>query len=276
MPEPTDYPENLQVKDNRLLAASADSNRTSAHQKHSLVEKSMHLPRKRNRLGMEFVLIPGRSFVMGTSEKVQPRDTDEAQQIVDVTSFWLQTTPVTQKQYTTLMDINPSRIRDADLPVHGVTIFDALNFTAALKKEEHDSYRLPREYEWEYACSEGGRHRELCRDPQKLDQIAWYRNNAGGEPQPVGRKRPNAFGLHDLLGNVKELTRDIYAPEYDPLDKGLPHFLEELWPGSPVSVRGGNFNSPARHLRPAARAFVVAVDYCPNPGVGFRLAMDAE
>ena len=113
-----------------------------------------------------------------------------------------------------------------DLPVDSVSWFDAVRFCNALSEREGltpvytfddsvvwdaaaDGYRLPTEAEWEYACragTTGARYGEL-------DEIAWHRGNSGEQPHRVGSKRPNEWGMHDMLGNVWEWCWDIYDAE---------------------------------------------------------------
>ncbi|MFI2610137.1 formylglycine-generating enzyme family protein [Kitasatospora sp. NPDC018619] len=138
---------------------------------------------------------------------------------VDVPSYRLARCPVTREEYEgTAGDRRPA---------HSVSWFDAVRHCNALSRREGlapayavdgeevawdrgaDGYRLPTEAEWEHACragTDGPRY-------GPLDEIAWYRGTSGERPHPVGELRPNAFGLHDLLGNVWEWCWDRYDPE---------------------------------------------------------------
>ena len=97
------------------------------------------------------------------------------------------------------------------LPVETIRKLDAQEFAAKLN-ELHDGYhyRLPTEAEWEYAARAG----ENITTPGKLDDIAWYAANSDDETHPVGLKEPNAWGLFDMLGNVREWVSDLYSATY--------------------------------------------------------------
>ena len=126
--------------------------------------------------------------------------TDDNRAIHVTHSFEMARTPVTQAQWRAVMGTNPSRWKSdySDyLPVESVTWHDAVAFC-----EKIDA-RLPDELEWEYACragTSGDRYGEL-------DEIAWYYDNSDEQPHPVANKKPNAFGLYDMLGLVWEWTR---------------------------------------------------------------------
>ncbi len=102
--------------------------------------------------------------------------------------------------------------------------FFCMRLSLSFKKK----FRLPTEEEWEFACRAGSPEPA----PRPLDDYAWYADNSGGKYHEVGLKKPNAFGLHDMLGNVWEYCRGPYSPEDE----------------SPV-VRGGGWNSPASDCR---------------------------
>ena len=128
---------------------------------------------------------------------------------------------------------------------------DASAFCRWLSQHEGVSYRLPTEAEWEYACRAGSQGVWFFGDdPEALCDYAWFKRNAGSTTQPVGRKRPNAFGLHDMYGNVWEWCKDRYEPGYttdeviDPKGPsgGHGHILRGGSWGSqqPVEIRSAN------------------------------------
>ncbi|WP_330256818.1 formylglycine-generating enzyme family protein [Nocardia sp. NBC_00565] len=146
---------------------------------------------------------------------------------VEVGAYRMAAFSVTQPQYQTVTDARPSATRGDRLPVEGVSWFDAIRFCnemslraglpPAYRVDDDevewdtgaDGYRLPTEAEWEYGCragTTGPRYGEL-------DEIAWYRGNSEGRSHPVGGKRPNAWGLYDMLGNVWDWCWDIYDAE---------------------------------------------------------------
>lgn len=151
---------------------------------------------------------------------------------VDVGAFVLDAVPVTQALYEQVMGARPSTAHGGRLPVEGVSWGDAIRFCDALSVREGlrpayrvpgddteaeapdwdrtaDGYRLPTEAEWEHACRAGTT--EARYGP--LDEIAWHRGNSGECLHEVGGRRPNDWGLHDMLGNVWEWCWDVYDPE---------------------------------------------------------------
>ena len=146
---------------------------------------------------------------------------------VDVAAFRMAVHPVTQDEYFSVTGELPAAARGARLPVESVSWWDAVRYCNALSAQAGrapayrvrgeavewdaaaDGYRLPTEAEWEHACragTTGARH-------GPLDDVAWYRGNSGERIHQVGGKRPNAWGLHDVLGNVWEWCWDCYDPE---------------------------------------------------------------
>lgn len=146
---------------------------------------------------------------------------------VDVGAFEIAAHPLTQGEYAAVTGEWPGATRGPRLPVEGVSWWDAIAFCNTMSEHAGlaaayrvvgvdvswdtaaDGYRLPTEAEWERACRAG------TSGPRygPLDAIAWYRDNSDGRPQEVGGKAPNAWGLHDTLGNVWEWCWDQYDPE---------------------------------------------------------------
>ncbi len=168
---------------------------------------------------MEMVWCPPGSFTMGGPEGETGRDYDEVQHCVTLTKgFWLGKYEVTQAQWMTVMGGNPSWFKGADNPVEKVSWNDCQEFIRKLNAmpevvKSGLVFRLPTEKEWEYACRAGAvgdfcklsDGREITSDT--LGEVAWYDDNSGMETHPVGRKKPNAFGLYDMHGNVLEWTQ---------------------------------------------------------------------
>ena len=220
-----------------------------------------------NSLGMEFVKASAGSFVMGSPQDEEGRDSNERQHGVRISQgFWIGKYEVTQGEWEAVMGTNPSRFTEcgSQCPVERVSWNDVQKFIGRLNERESGSgyvYRLPTEAEWEYAAragTTGARYGEL-------DEVAWYSGNSDRETHPVGEKRANAWGLLDMLGNVWEWTADWYGG----YPTGSVTDPEGPLGGSDRVFRGGSWNSRAGGVRSAARSGIV-------PGyrggwIGFRL-----
>ncbi|MCZ6794585.1 MAG: SUMF1/EgtB/PvdO family nonheme iron enzyme [Planctomycetota bacterium] len=199
---------------------------------------------------------PGR-FTMGSPRGEDGRHDHETRHEVRLTQgFWLGKYEVTQRQYESLMGENPSHFENAgkDAPVETVSWNEAMEFFRRLTERERkagrlpadEEYTLPSEAQWEYACragTEGARYRE------RLRAIAWYEDNSGSTTHPVGQKTANAFGLHDMLGNVYEWCFDVYAG----YPKGSVVDPEQTAAGGIRVYRGGGWRADAEGCRAAIR-----------------------
>lgn len=227
-----------------------------------------------NSLGMNFVLIPAGTFMMGSPSDELGRRKDELQHKVTITkSFYLQSTEVTQRQWREIMGSNPSRFKDCgdNCPVEQVSWDDAQEFIVKLNEREGtDKYRVPTEAEWEYACRAGSTTKFCFGDDEtKLSAHAWYYDNSGPRFHPVGQKKPNAWGLYDVHGNVREWCQDRYgfypsSPVTDPTGPSSGTFRRVF--------RGGSWGGYAGLCRSALRRWG-------DPGgpaydLGFRVARD--
>jgi formylglycine-generating enzyme required for sulfatase activity len=221
-----------------------------------------------NSLGMRMVRVPAGSFLMGSPPGEPLRQEEEVPRRVTLTrAFRIAATEVTQKQWLALMPQNRSSQTGDDLPVTSVSWTEAQEFCVRLSEREGATYRLPTEAEWEYACRAGGVSPPAA--GAELASVAWYADNSEGTTHPVGSKGPDAWGLHDMLGNVAEWTLDAYGPyprvegERDPT--GAAH-------GSTRVVRGGSWRGFPPALRCAAR--VGAPGSYQLPHVGLRVVQE--
>ncbi len=150
-----------------------------------------------NSIGMEFVKIPSGSFMMGRDAFFEDGGDDELPlHRVEVESFAMMTTEVTQAQWVAAMGSNPSNFKGRANPVEQVSFDDIERFVSKLNQREGThTYRLPTEEEWEYAARAGGTTTYLCGDDENcIDAIAWYYKNSGERTHPVAQKRPSLLG----------------------------------------------------------------------------------
>jgi len=172
------------------------------------------------------VLIAGGKFTMG--DKDEP---DAPLHEVSLSPFYMDKYLVTQEQYERVMGDNPSRWKQPKNPVESVRWSDAVKFCNARSRLEGlepcysletwecnfdaNGYRLPTEAEWERACRAGAKTAYFFGDSAaQLADYAWFDKNSGGHPQPVGQKKPNAWGLYDICGNLWQWCNDFYGVDY--------------------------------------------------------------
>jgi formylglycine-generating enzyme required for sulfatase activity len=167
----------------------------------------------KNDAGIDFVQIQPGEFMMGCSVGDIDCNADERPiHHVQITKpFQIGKFEVTQAQWQAVMGSNPSTIKGDTHPVETISKDEAHEFINRLNaKNDGFRYRLPTEAEWEYAARAGTNTSYTG----KLDEIAWYNNNSEDETHPVGQKKPNAWGLYDMEGNVKEWVEDYYSANY--------------------------------------------------------------
>ncbi|UGU16773.1 formylglycine-generating enzyme family protein [Sinomicrobium kalidii] len=143
-----------------------------------------------------------------------------------------------------------------NMPAIGMTQYNAIQFCKWLYTKTGVFYRLPTEAEWEYACRAGSTSSYFFgNSPEKLADYAWYANNSDDKTHPIGQKKPNPWGLYDILGNVMEWTVDQYAPEsYTKYaGKTVNNPVAEATELYPRVIRGGSYKSSAEDLRSAKR-----------------------
>jgi formylglycine-generating enzyme required for sulfatase activity len=244
----------------------------------------IELPSITNTIGMTLNKIPAGTFMMGSPDTEKDRQDDEHQHKVTISkAFYMQTTEVTQRQWKAVMGTEPWKGEDyvkegPDYPAVYVSWDDAVAYCKKLSEKESKTYRLPTEAEWEYACRAGAKTTwSFGDDENKLGDYAWYRENAWDIDEKyahqVRLKKPNAFGLYDMHGNVHEWCHDYFEEDYY---KQSPA-KDPTGPtsGSSRVLRGGSWDSFTRGTRSARRNWSVAVLRY-YYGVGFRLVRELD
>ncbi len=233
-----------------------------------------------NSLGMTFNLIPAGTFMMGSPADEPERDSDETQhQVTLTTSYYMQTTEITQGQWNAVMGNNNAYSPNCgdDCPVEQVSWYDVQDFITELNNLGQGTYRLPTEAEWEYAARAGtmtpfNTGNCLSTDQANYDGNYPYTDCPSGvyrgNTLPVGSFAPNDWGLYDMHGNVWEWVQDWYGS----------------YPGGAVTdptgpstssnrvMRGGNWMNKAEHCRSAFRR-IVNPDNQLDYYRGFRLVL---
>ena len=256
----------------------------------------------------EFAFIRGGTFTMGSPESEGWRGSDEKQHKVTVGDFYIGRREVTQAEYKSVMNGNPSNFKGAALPVENVTWTDAVRYCNARSKKEGltpvykidgsrvtwdrkaDGYRLPTEAEWEYACRAGTDTPFNTKGSIGADEANYYGHYPygieenyfsqsklstkpgiyRGETVKAGSFKPNASGLYDMHGNVAEWCWDVYGP-YDSKAQKDPAGPAE---GTRRVNRGGGWNDFAKNIRSAYRAAAPQENRTFN--LGFRLVRGAS
>jgi formylglycine-generating enzyme required for sulfatase activity len=244
-------------------------------------------------LKFEMMSIPGGTFTMGSPASEEKRSEDEGPQVkVEIAPFWMAKHEVTWDEYDEFafqMDLKRKKREGVDpakqpetekagdavtrptppyadetfgmgrkgQPVICITHHSAMEYCRWLSAKTGKAYRLPTEAEWEYACRAGTKTAySFGDDPSSIEEYAWYVDNAE-KPQPVGKKKPNPWGLHDMHGNVSEWCLDHYDPNiYSALLKQQPARRPVVLPTAkeyPYVARGGSWDDDGDRLRSAAR-----------------------
>jgi len=222
--------------------------------------------------------VPAGSFIMGSPTTETGRDANEGpQRKINISAFWMGTRELTHDEFQLFFnDDSLSRNSDIDavtrptpqyidfslgmgkqggFPVNSMSQHTALMYCRWLYQKTGTFYRLPTEAEWEYACRAGSTTSyPFGNDSTKLDEYSWNEHNSGGRYHKTGEKKPNQWGLYDMLGNVGEWTIDQYSDTYftnlpdkasDPITDPVSRY--------PKTVKGGGYNTSRGMMRSAGR-----------------------
>jgi formylglycine-generating enzyme required for sulfatase activity len=231
---------------------------------------------------LQMVLIPAGEFLMGSPDWLKQdvsRITEHQHRVRITKPFCLGKYEVTQEQWQAIMGNNPSKLKGLKNPVDLVSYDDCQEFFKKLNagfSKGKGEFTLPTEAQWEYACRAGSTTRYYFGDDEaSLGEYAWFSRNSGGKAHPVGEKKPNAFGLYDMQGNVDEWCRDWYSNFYgsSSLDSKLPTSDPTGGTSGPCRVgRGGSWSCPAENCRSAHR-YGASGSETRDLGAGFRAAL---
>ena len=220
---------------------------------------------------MELILIPPGTFMMGDDASALEEE-KPAHEVTISKPFYLGKHEVTQEQWQAVMDSNPSHFKGPKNPVEKVNWDDCRAFLSKLNEkfgQKGMEFGLPSEAQWEYACRAGSTTRySFGDDAGGLGNNAWFRGNSRGATHPVGQKKPNAWGLHDMHGNVWEWCADWYGDYSEQSAASDP-----TGPSSGVLrvLRGGSWSYSDRDsFRCASRGISRPAAHCHY--FGFRVA----
>lgn len=246
-----------------------------------------------NTIGMKLVRIEPGEFLMGSSDLVSVALTyEKPQHRVQIgKGFSLGAREVTQGQYQEVMGQNPSSFKESnELPVESLSWLEAVYFCNRLSEREHrptyyringeevaieggSGYRLPTEAEWEYAARAGTKSiYPFGEDQRSLGEYEWYDANSEKKSHAGGGKRPNGWGLYDMLGNVLEWCGDWFDAKYYTISP----VADPPGPaqGSLRCIRGASWSDVGNDCRPAYRGASKPGSRFSN--LGFRVAAGQE
>ncbi len=207
---------------------------------------------------MEFVCIPAGSFLMG-SEKGHANE-KPVHPVTLTKPYYLGKYEVTQEQWQAVMSKDHSLFKAARNPVDYASWDDCQQFLVRLNKKLSGwKASLPTEAQWEYACRAGSSTRFYYGDDEaRLAEYAWYADNADGTTHPVGQKKPNAWGLYDMVGNVWEWCSDWYGS----YRAGAQENPQGPRSGLSRVLRGGAFDIVGAGLSSSRRSGLMPGGHC--------------
>jgi formylglycine-generating enzyme required for sulfatase activity len=216
------------------------------------------------------IALPSGRFTMGSNGKSADESARPAH-TVNIKAFAIGKYEVTQDEWFAIMGSRPAQFKGGRNPVEQVTWKLAREYVRKLSEKTGKHYRLPTEAEWEYAARAGSEG-EYYFDKGSLAEHAWFDDNSEETTHPVGQRKPNAFGLHDMYGNVWEWTDDCWNESY----AGAPD-NGSAWTGGDCGqrvARGGTWYSKATSVGSSVRGkFSSEIRYSSRGG-GFRVVRE--
>jgi len=213
-----------------------------------------------NKITLKLVLIPAGKCMMG--------EVNRQHEVTISKPFYMGATEVTQEQYELILGANPSKFKGPTNPVEMVTWDEATQCCKKASEKTGQAVRLPTESEWEYAARAGATTTyAFGNDGKDLGEYAWFADNGQNTTHPVGQKKPSAWGLYDIYGNVWELCSDWEAdypsgPVTDPTGPAT---------GSRHALRGGAYDLNGGACRTSHRNSAAPGDRLPR--IGFRVVV---
>ncbi|MBM4071085.1 MAG: formylglycine-generating enzyme family protein [Planctomycetes bacterium] len=229
---------------------------------------------------MQLRLIPPGEYDLGAGDKDSDARPEEKprHRVVIRNPFYLGATEVTRSQYQAVMNqggkFDPKPILDH--PAVAVSWHEAMRFCKLLSELEEEKkagrvYRLPAEVEWEYACRAGSQTPLYFGDIGKIAEHAWFADNGGGFTNPVGKLKPNPWGLHDMLGNVEEWCADTFQGYKAGKIEHDPSIPLPFGTGTNKVARSGSYLTPAKRMTATARTQINPM--FATPSLGLRVVL---
>jgi len=236
--------------------------------------------------GIEMVALPAGTFLMGKDRGAAEEGPAHS---VTIDALLMDRYEVTQEEYEKFVIGNPSKSKDPKNPIERVPWSDAALYCNARSSAEGlepcyneetfdcnfqaSGYRLPTEAEWEYACRAGSQgDYSFGSTGRQLGDYAWFKDNSAESTHHVGMKKPNAWGLYDMYGNVGEWCQDIYDGTF--YERPAEPNPCSITGGPARTLRGGSWSSPADRCRSTSRSGEAPgspTDSCfARPDIGFR------
>ena len=229
-------------------------------------------------ISFSMVPIPAGGFTLGSDARDKQKESDETPAHgIKISAFWMGAHEVTYDEYDLFFnDISLSQNTPTDaitrpsspyidmtlgmgkqggFPANSMQQYGAIMYCKWLYKKTGIFFRLPTEAEWEYACKAGSKSvYPFGDDASALTDYAWFAQNSENRYHKVGLKKPNAWGLYDMLGNVGEWVLDQYQENYyTSLSDSTEDPVRKPASRHPRTVKGGSYRDDAKELRSANR-----------------------